>query len=53
MMGEVSAIIIYCIWIMFFYFQNLKRIEKLECEKIELETRLSELEKTVYIVPKV
>lgn len=52
MIAEISAMIIYVIWMWVFYYRATTRIDKLECEKRELEKRVSELEKTVYIVPR-
>lgn len=49
MIREISVIIIYCIWVMMFHYQNEKRIED---KNRELEKRINDLEKTVYIVPR-
>lgn len=52
MIKEIAIILIYVIWVMCFHLKDASRIDKLECEKRELEKRVSELEKTVYIVPR-
>ena len=45
MIAEISVIIIYVIWVMCFHLSNVRKIEA-------LESRIDELERTVYIVPR-